>query len=139
MTPTDLADESVCRLLGKPRDVPDRKRLLALNGQTMMRILIDRWREKGAQRNGGGVMIVPMRPGAFLEVRARDVDLDFYAELDRALEKLQERDAEAVQVFVRRYWYGQTYEEVGEELGMTVACARGKWKKAKEVLGRIMG
>ncbi len=139
-SPTGLVNEAVGKLLGSPGNMTDRVHFLRLNAAAMRQILTDRWRSSRTQRHASDNPVVrfPIGDGGFIEVPVTDADLDFYLEVDLAVEKLSACDRVAADVFSLRYWSGLTSEEVAKLLSLSAVEARAKWEFAKTFLGEAL-
>jgi RNA polymerase sigma factor (TIGR02999 family) len=132
LQPTALVHEAYVRLLGSREaaagghwDNPGH--FLASAAEAMRRILIDRAREKLAQKRGGGRK----------KLDIDDVDLatratpDQLLAVDDALAKLARADPAAAQLVELRYFGGLSVDEAGKALGMSTATAYRHWKYAR--------
>ena len=129
LQPTALVHEAYLRLVGGG-DRPgwdNRGHFFAAAAEAMRRILVDRAREKGAVKRGGG----------FSKLNIDDVDLvttvtpDEFLAIDDALAKLATSDAAAAQLVKFRYFAGLTVQEAGAALGLSSATAYRHWKYAR--------
>jgi RNA polymerase sigma factor (TIGR02999 family) len=134
LQPTALVHEAYMRLVGSGDtagceeqrwDSPGH--FFAAAAEAMRRILIDRAREKRAQKRGGG------RKG--LDVDAIDLATratpDQLLAIDDALARLARSDPAAARLVELRYFAGLTVVEAGTALGMSTATAYRHWKYAR--------
>jgi RNA polymerase sigma factor (TIGR02999 family) len=116
-------DEAACR----EQRWDNRGHFFASAAEAMRRILIDRAREKRAQKRGGG--------RKRLNIDALDLvsqaTPDQLLALDDALAKLAREDAVAARLVELRYFAGLTVEEAGKALAMSTATAYRHWKYAR--------
>jgi RNA polymerase sigma factor (TIGR02999 family) len=143
LQPTALVHEAFVRLLGSgdgassggPRwDSPGH--LFAAAAEAMRRILIDRAREKQAQKRGGGRKRLDVDAIA-LAIHATP---DQLLAIDDALARLAHEDAAAARLVELRYFAGLTVEEAGKALSMSTATAYRHWKYARAWLhGELLG
>jgi RNA polymerase sigma factor (TIGR02999 family) len=130
---TALVHEAYTRLVGggeaeyrEPR-WDSRGHFFAAAAEAMRRILIDRARDKRAQKRGGG--------RTRLDIDAVDAATqappDQILALDDALVKLAREDAAAARLVELRYFAGLTVEEAGKTLSMSTATAYRHWKYAR--------
>jgi RNA polymerase sigma factor (TIGR02999 family) len=123
---TALVHEAYLRLVGD-QQFDNRGHFFAAAAEAMRRILVDRAREKGAAKRGGGCA----------QLNIDDVDLvttvapDQLLAIDDALAKLAASDAAAAGLVKLRYFAGLTVEEAGAALGMSTATAYRHWKYAR--------
>lgn len=117
-----------------PDSRPDRLRLFL--GKITRRLACDALRSRNARKRGGGVVVealeelgecVPSSPGADMIVEDRELE----EILNRFLRTLSERDCN---VFLRRYWYGETLEEVSRRYGMKLNTVKTSLYRSREKL-----
>jgi RNA polymerase sigma factor (TIGR02999 family) len=125
---TALVHEAYTRLAGSGEKCWDsRGHFFAAAAEAMRRILIDRAREKRAQKRGGG--------RKHLDVDAIDLATratpDQLVALDDALAALAHQDPAAARLVELRYFAGLTIEEAGKALRMSTATAYRHWKYAR--------
>lgn len=117
-----------------PDGRPNRLRLFL--GKITRRLACDALRTRNAQKRGGGAYVealeelgecVPSVPGADKVVEDRELE----AILDRFLHTLPERDCN---VFLRRYWYGETLEEAARRYGMKLNTVKTSLYRSREKL-----
>lgn len=126
---TALVHEAYLRLVdgAQARHWNGRGHFFAAAAEAMRRILVDRAREKAADKRGGG----------FTKLNVDDVDLvtsvtpDQLLNIDDALLRLESSDAVAGQLVKLRYFAGLTIEEAGAALGISTATAYRHWKYAR--------
>ena len=115
-----------------------RGHFFAAAAEAMRRILIDRARQKRAQKRGGG--------RKRLDIDAVDVATratpDQLLAIDDALAKLGHEDPAAARLVELRYFGGLSVDEAGKALGMSTATAYRHWKYARawlhsELLGSV--
>lgn len=94
--------------------VESRPQLLALAAQVMRRILVDHARARRAAKRGGGAVRVTLSDGL-----AGDGSPHGLIELDEALTRLGEEDAQLVRIVEMRFIAGMSVEETGEALGVS--------------------
>ena len=130
---TALVHEAYTRLVGdgeaggrEPR-WDSRGHFFAAAAEAMRRILIDRAREKRAQKRGGGRKRLDI-DAADLATQATP---DQLLALDDALAKLAREDPPAARLVELRYFGGLTVDEAGKALGMSTATAYRHWKYAR--------
>ncbi len=129
---TALVHEAYLRLCDSAADVDERARFYAFVSRTMRHILIDYARSRGAVKRGGGAIRIPLSEMAQAE-EARGVEL---LELDRALTRLEERDARLARVVECRFFGGMTVEETARALGVSLRTVERDWTRARAYLWR---
>jgi RNA polymerase sigma factor (TIGR02999 family) len=131
---TALVHEAYVRLLrsdeaGGPGEQrwDSRGHFFAAAAEAMRRILIDRAREKGCQKRGGGRKRLDIDA---IDLATRATPNQLLA-LDEALARLAREDAAAARLVGLRYFAGLTVEEAGKALDMSTATAYRHWKYAR--------
>ena len=121
-----------------PDERPNRLKLFL--GKITRRLACDVLRARTAQKRGGGVYVealeelgecVPSVPGADRIVEDRELE----EVLDRFLRTLPERDCN---VFLRRYWYGETLEEAARRDGMKLNTGKTSLYRSREKLRKYL-
>ncbi|MCI8943064.1 MAG: sigma-70 family RNA polymerase sigma factor [Oscillospiraceae bacterium] len=121
-----------------PDERPNRLKLFL--GKITRRLACDALRSRTAQKRGGGVYVealeelgecVPSVPGADRIVEDRELE----EVLDRFLRTLPERDCN---VFLRRYWYGETLEEAARRYGMKLNTVKTSLYRSREKLRKYL-
>jgi RNA polymerase sigma factor (TIGR02999 family) len=131
---TALVHEAYVRLVGSGETAvageprwDSRGHFFAAAAEAMRRILIDRAREKQAQKRGGG--------RRRLDIDAVDLATqaapDQLLAVDDALAKLARADPAAARLVELRYFAGLTVEEAGKAQGISTATAYRHWKYAR--------
>jgi RNA polymerase sigma factor (TIGR02999 family) len=125
---TILVDEAFIRLVGQDdRSWQNRSHFFAAAAQVMRRILIDYARNRRAEKRGGGRPMV--QAGDAMAVS--DGKCEEWIAVDRALNRLAERDARLARIVELRFFAGLTKEEIGEVLGVSPRTVERDWKVAK--------
>ena len=128
---TALVHELYVRLVGgfRPAD-DDRRRFFGAAAKVMRRILIDRARERLADKRGGGV-----RPETLDEqlhaVAARAAET---LAVDEALGALERHDPRLAQIVELRFFAGFSVEETAEVLAVSERTVKRAWQKARVLL-----
>ncbi|MBZ0267198.1 sigma-70 family RNA polymerase sigma factor [bacterium] len=138
---TELVHEAYLRLA--PRDGgawESRGQFFAAAAEAMRRILIERARAKGRVKRGGDADGRPA-PRVSLDLAevaalADDADPEMVLALDRAIERLAEREARVAQVVKLRFYAGLSVEEVAETLDLTPRTILRDWAFARAWLLR---
>lgn len=136
LQPTALVHEAYLRLV-QQREVHWRGRshFLGVAAQAMRRILVDHARRRAADKRGGGRIetLVENVPGT-----DAPVTVDLIA-LDRALERLAERDPRAARIVELRHFGGLDVPGTAEVLGVSTATVKRDWRHARTWLRRELG
>jgi RNA polymerase sigma factor (TIGR02999 family) len=134
LSATALVHEAYIRLAagegGPPATGPhwdSRRHFFAAAAEAMRRILIDRARDKGRVKRGGG----------WQRLRLDQIDLpldepsDDLLALDEALEKLAQEDALCAELVKLRFFAGLTLDEAARALGVARRSADRSWAFAR--------
>ena len=132
---TAVINEAYLRLFGQ-RDVDwqNRGHFFALAAQLMRRILVDHARRERRQKRGGGS--VPVALDEVVAAVPVPVDAVDTLDLDRALQKLEQLDAQEAKIVELRFFGGLTIEETAAALGISAATVKREWAIAKGWLHR---
>lgn len=131
---TELVHEAYLRLLG-PHDqleFENRRHFYAAAAQAMRRILVDRARQRGSAKRGGGLERVEL--GDHPDVPPDEQLLA----LDEAMNQLAREDALAAQVVELKQFAGLGHEQIAAALNITIYQARQKWTYARAWLRRAL-
>lgn len=133
LQPTALVHEAYMKLVDQ-RDVDwqGRTHFFAVAAQAMRRILVDRARQRGAAKRGGGQRRVLLDEEA---VPCFQPDDDLIA-VDEALSRLAQLDPSQAQMVELRFFGGLTVSEAAEELGMSKRSAEREWTMVRAWLRR---
>ncbi|WP_419187786.1 ECF-type sigma factor [Stieleria bergensis] len=100
---------------------------MAAGSIIIRRLLVDDARRRNCLKRGGPLTGQSQTTGVFAE-QTRSLDL---IELNDALELLQTRYPRAAQVVEFRFFAGLTYEEISEQLAISVRTVKSDWQFAK--------
>lgn len=133
LQPTALVHEALLRFEASGAvPVECRGQFMGLIATIMRRVLVDRARQRRAQKRGGGVSAVEFdealdgHPAMQAEV----------VELDDVLARLAELDPRQAAIVEARVFGGFSVEEVAEALGISRATVKRDWTTAKAWLYR---
>ncbi len=133
---TALVHEAWLRLGGdESQGWNDRAHFFRTAAQAMRRILVDRAREKSAQKRGGGMLLVENLGG--LPVAAVDQDERILL-VDEALDRLEREDPDSARVVSLKFFGGLTNREVAAMDGVTERTIERQWAYAKARLFRMI-
>jgi RNA polymerase sigma factor (TIGR02999 family) len=123
---TELVHEAYLRLVGNgeaPQGWNSRGHFFAAAAEAMRRILIDQARRRHALTRGGDRGRVELSD---LQPAAADQD-ERLLDLDEALSRLEQDDAEKARLVKLRFFAGLTNEEAAAALGISTATAQRAW------------
>jgi RNA polymerase sigma factor (TIGR02999 family) len=129
LTPTALVHEAFIKL-GSEATWNDSAHLYRTAARAMRQILVDAARRKKSQKRGGGRDRNNFDPN---EAPARPVIFD-PVELHEAIERLEAASSQAVEVFELRYYAGLTWEEIAQNLGISVEKTESLWSYVRAKL-----
>jgi RNA polymerase sigma factor (TIGR02999 family) len=131
---TALVHEAYLRLVDadNARTWNCRGHFFAAAAEAMRRILIERARRKGSQRQGGNLRRCELSDEDLVEIPANDEILD----LDEALSKLAAADSKAAELVKLHVFAGMTMEEIAAVQGISVRTVKRNWSYARAWLGR---
>ena len=128
---TALVHELYVRLVAgfRPADA-DRRRFFGAAAKVMRRILVDRARERMAEKRGGG-----QRPQSLDEnAAAVSADAAEAMAVDEALVALERHDERWAELVELRFFAGFSVEETAELLGVSARTVKRDWQKAHALL-----
>ncbi|MFO0815207.1 MAG: ECF-type sigma factor [Gemmatales bacterium] len=118
---TALVHEAYLRLVGEldNQHWDGRGHFFAAAAEAMRRILVEGSRRKKRIKHGGGQKRIDIEDVALIAENPPDEFLD----LDEAIRKFEQVDAEAAQVIKLRYFAGLTMQQTAEALGLSLRTA----------------
>ena len=129
---TSLVHEAFFKLSRAPTEFNDRQHFFATAARAMRQILIDRARERQAERRGGGVRAQTL-DGVALEVSAGGHDEELLA-LNQALDQLAAFDPRLAQVVEMRFFGGLELSEIAPLLDVSERTLKRDWRRARAFL-----
>jgi len=134
-SPTDLVHDIWLRLDASQLHGDSRRQFFRVAALAMRNLLVDRARERLAQKRGAGVECVSLRwaeaEAAFSDPRLID--------LDAALERLRRDHPRHAQVVELRCFAGLELAQIGETLGISLATVKRDWAFANAWLSDALG
>jgi RNA polymerase sigma factor (TIGR02999 family) len=124
---TALLNEAYLKLVEADVVWTDRVHFFAVAARVMRRILVDHARGQSREKRGGDVDKISLEQGADVGSQAPAQLLD----LDRALERLAERDRRKSEIVELLFFGGLTYNEAAAALGISPATLHRELKMAK--------
>lgn len=134
LDPTELAHEAWLRMQRRGETDAPRGRLMMMAARVMRDVLIEDARRRGALKRGGDWHRVSWETAATV---ATDHPAELL-ELDVAIERLSEEDAEVAEVVRLKFFAGLTGEEAAEALGLSPATVDRRWAFARTRLYELL-
>ena len=133
---TALVHEAYLRLVDteRTRNWDSRSHFFLSAAEAMRRILIEYARMKQGKQRGGDLQRVDLE-GSIL---ADDLDPALVLDVSDALDRLAERDAQAVELVKLRCFAGLSINEAAELLGISRSTAYAYWAHAQALMGRLL-
>lgn len=123
-----LIHEAYLKLLDQRRvSWANRTHFFGIATRIMRRIIVDRARDRKAQKRGGGVQPLALEEAFHLEEGVPDEVLA----INDALDALQDVDPEMVRLVEMRFFGGFTHGEIAEIEGVSVATIDRRWRLAR--------
>ena len=136
LEPTAVVHEVYMRLVDQRRvQWQNRAQFFAIAARLTRRVLLNHARDRQAQKRGGDATRVTLAEGDAAS-GPREVDL---LDLDRALQRLGELDADQERVIELRYFGGLSIDETAEALGCSPATVKRDWQSARAWLFAELG
>ena len=131
---TEVVHEAYVRLQDRIElgGIHGRTHFFALSARAMRRVLIDYFRNRKAQKRGGGAPVLSLEEGLISAEQRGEVLL----RLDEALDGLAEVSPRLAQTVEYKFFGGMTEKEIGELHGRSTRTVRNDWRKAKAWLNR---
>lgn len=139
LQPTSLVHEVYLRLVDTSRvRWQSRSHFFAVAARAMRQILVDRARQRAAQKRGGGMRLLPIEAAEDGASAAAAWAVSSHADrvlaVDAALDRLRALDPRLVSVVELRFFVGLTLAEVAATLEISPAAAWREWSAAKAFL-----
>ena len=133
LQPTALVHEVYLRLVDQRQvDWQHRAHFFGVAAQVMRRILVDHARRRRATKRGDGIERVSL--DTLQEIPAAN-DLPIL-ELDSALDRLQQVDADLARIVELRAFGGLSVEEAAHVLNVSPSTVKREWRAAKAWFSR---
>jgi RNA polymerase sigma factor (TIGR02999 family) len=117
-------------------ELKDRDHLLAVTARVMRQVLVDRARSRLRGKRGSG-----RAPEELDETRlpGPDASAERLLDIDRALERLRDRDLQLARIFECRFFGGLEETETATALGLSLRTAQRGWMRARAWLRSEIG
>jgi RNA polymerase sigma factor (TIGR02999 family) len=138
---TALVHEAFLRMLGPEAQSPqwdDLGHFFGAASQAMRRILIDRARQKGGRKRGGGMIRQAIDEGALSSPLSDAQSPDLLLALEEAMTALAQSDPMAEELVRLRFFAGLTVPQAADCLGISERSAHRLWQFARTWLFHAM-
>jgi RNA polymerase sigma factor (TIGR02999 family) len=136
LQPTALVHEAYLRLVsGQPDGWAGRGHFFAAAAEAMRRILVNRARDKGRLKRGGG----RRREELVALVDAADASPDDLLDLNDAIAGLAGAYPRCAELVKLRFFAGLDLDEAARALGVSRSTADREWRFARAWLFRVLG
>jgi len=126
---TGLVHEAYLKLAASEGlELKDQDHLMAVTARVMRQVLVDRARSRLRQKRGSG------QPAQELDedrLPVRHASPERLLDIDRALQRLRERDLELACIFECRFFAGLEEAETARALGLSLRTAQRGWMRAR--------
>jgi RNA polymerase sigma factor (TIGR02999 family) len=136
LSPTELVNEAVVRVMGATPQWQNRSHFFASMSLYMRAVLVDHARARQSERRGNGVLHVTL--GHARELGDDSAIADLLA-LDSALNQLEAQDARSSAVLHLVYFAGFDRHQIAEVLGIAVQIVDRELRFAKSWLNAHLG
>ena len=134
---TALVHEAYLRLVDwRNADWKNRAHFFGVAAQMMRRVLVDRARERKANKRGAGAAKVNLTQARDVSLEGSSLEPVDLIALDRALRSLEKFDSQQARVVDLRFFGGLSVEETSEVLSISTATVKRCWAAARAFLYR---
>jgi RNA polymerase sigma factor (TIGR02999 family) len=135
--PTVLLNETLLRLVKRPRHCDSQGQFFAIATQVMRHVLLDYFRKRYSLKRGGGRIRVEIDPDlhAAAPISGQEDGPDMEAFFN-ALDGLKAIDTRKAEVASMRILWGLTIPEIAEALSISIATVERDWSFASAWLTR---
>ena len=132
---TTLLHEAYICMAGRSRQpFPDRARFMSYAAKVMRGLIIDRARNRCAQKRGGHLEITSMT----VETAECTVDPRELSQVSDALDELAKVDPSLAEIVDLKFFCGFSFAEIGAMQNMSERTVQRKWDRARIYLHRSM-
>ena len=136
LTPTALVNEAYLKLAnGRLEAISDRRHFFNLAARAMRQTVIDRARERLAEKRGGDLLRTELDD----ELPGSHVDAQQALALHQALDALEKQDAELAENLLLRMFGGLAATEIAELRGVTERTVHRDLELARNYLRLVLG
>lgn len=136
LSTTVLVHEVYVKLSGKGEwSTRDREHFLSISARAMRQIVVDAARARGAEKRGGGSLVVPLSGSEPERAASPEEVLAF----DRALAKLTQVDPQLAHFVELRFFAGLSLEEIRELTGTPERTLKRRFRAARALLVAELG
>jgi RNA polymerase sigma factor (TIGR02999 family) len=126
---TGLVHEAYLKLAASDGlELRDRDHLMAVTARVMRQVLVDRARARLRRKRGSGQAAQELDEA---KVPAEDASPERLLDVDRALQRLRERDPRLALIFECRFFGGFEEAETARALGLSLRTAQRGWMRAR--------
>lgn len=128
LQPTELVAEAYLRLVDVQQvDFAGRAHFFSIAARTMRRILVERYRQRHADKRGGALSLLSLHSELDSDAQ-RELPLE---QLDDALTDLERLDPRQADIVTMRFFGGMEGEEIAAALSLSVRTVKREWAAAK--------
>ncbi len=128
ISPTTVLHEAYLSMQGKDdQSFPDRARFMAYAARAMRTFIIDRVRERRAQKRGGLFEITSFDT----DVDAKSVGYEEVSEVGEALEGLAKVDPSLAEIVDLKFFCGFTFAEIAALRNVSERTVQRSWERAR--------
>lgn len=124
LQPTALVHEAWIRLGGEQRKFENKSHFFSAAAEAMRHILIDRARQRGTLKHGGGQQRVDIQE---IEIPVNPEDDDQVIAVSEAIDKLAREHPEIAELVKLRCFVGMEVNEAAQALGIPRTTAYRRW------------
>lgn len=127
LQPTALVHEAWLRLAGENHSWANRRQFFSAAAEAMRRILVERARQRGCVRHGGGLKHESLE-GLDL---ASETDADLLLLVNESLGRFARQDPTGAELIKLRFFVGLSNVQAAEVLGLSERTAKRTWAYAR--------
>jgi RNA polymerase sigma factor (TIGR02999 family) len=139
LSPTTLLHETYLDVCGGDAHFPDRARFLAYASRVMRSLIIDRARQRRAEKHGGGFHFTQLLEEQVGQPGGASVEAAQLERLSDALDELAQVDASLAELVDLRYFCGFSVAEIAAIRNVSLRSVERDWQKARTALYDALG
>ncbi len=133
---TELVAEAYLKLVNADQiDWQGRNHFFSIAARTMRRVLVERYRQRSAEKRGGGQTLLTYKDELGSDQQSGALELD---RLDDALTELESLDPRQADIVTLRFFGGLKGEEIAQVLSISARTVKREWAAARLWLFRAM-